>query len=368
MKIAIIGASAGYLPLCLKAKEMGLETICFAWDKGAVCKDVTDRFYPVSVLEKEKILAICREEQISAVVTNVAEVTAYTTAYVAESLGLRGNSAECIGRIQDKYQVRQLTNGIQGMGEVNCVRLRDIDSAKIKWPVVVKPSKGYGKVGVSYVESPNDLGEAIRYAGKENDILIERYIGGREFSVESISYEGKHYVIQITDKDSSGPPHFVEIGHHQPADFTPETAARIKSIIPKILDAVSFQNGASHIEVKEDKDGNLYLIEINPRGGGDELANTLVYQSTGYDYLKAMIDVALGRFSAPAKITDIACCGIYYLCAQTVANLEWFVGSDNKPWLLKKEILSTSPGMATGNFDRSGYLIYRSDHKIIPGD
>jgi hypothetical protein len=30
-KIAIIGASYLQLPLVLKAKEMGLETICFAW-------------------------------------------------------------------------------------------------------------------------------------------------------------------------------------------------------------------------------------------------------------------------------------------------------------------------------------------------
>ena len=43
-KIAIIGASYLQLPLVRRAKEMGVETICFAWEEGAVCKDFCDRF------------------------------------------------------------------------------------------------------------------------------------------------------------------------------------------------------------------------------------------------------------------------------------------------------------------------------------
>ena len=48
-KIAIIGASYLQLPLVEKAKEMGLETHCFAWSEGAVCKNVADYFYPISI-------------------------------------------------------------------------------------------------------------------------------------------------------------------------------------------------------------------------------------------------------------------------------------------------------------------------------
>ena len=46
--LAIIGASYLQLPLVKKAKEMGLRTICFAWEDGAVCKDVADKFYKES--------------------------------------------------------------------------------------------------------------------------------------------------------------------------------------------------------------------------------------------------------------------------------------------------------------------------------
>ena len=43
-KLAVIGASYLQLPLVRKAQEMGLEVHCFAWEDGAVCKDVADYF------------------------------------------------------------------------------------------------------------------------------------------------------------------------------------------------------------------------------------------------------------------------------------------------------------------------------------
>ena len=80
MKLAIIGASTGQFPLCKKAKDLGIETFCFAYDKGAVCKDVVDHFYPISIFEMDKIVAICRDLGIEGVVSNASDVTAEVVA------------------------------------------------------------------------------------------------------------------------------------------------------------------------------------------------------------------------------------------------------------------------------------------------
>lgn len=48
--LAVIGASYLQLPLVEKAKEMGLEVHCFAWAEGAVCKELADYFYPISIV------------------------------------------------------------------------------------------------------------------------------------------------------------------------------------------------------------------------------------------------------------------------------------------------------------------------------
>jgi hypothetical protein len=57
-KLAIIGASYLQRPLVEKCKEMGVYSICFAWEEGAVCKDLCDKFYPISTIDKDAILKV----------------------------------------------------------------------------------------------------------------------------------------------------------------------------------------------------------------------------------------------------------------------------------------------------------------------
>ena len=105
-RLAIIGASYLQRPLVLRAKEMGLYTICFAWEQGAVCKDLCDLFYPVSITEKEQILALCRKERIDGICTIASDVAAPTVAYVAQQMGLAGNSYEAALKAHDKHAMR----------------------------------------------------------------------------------------------------------------------------------------------------------------------------------------------------------------------------------------------------------------------
>ena len=70
-KIAIIGASYLQLPLVKKAKELGMEVHCFAWEEGAVCADYADFFCPISTIDKEKILEECKRKGIDGIVTEL---------------------------------------------------------------------------------------------------------------------------------------------------------------------------------------------------------------------------------------------------------------------------------------------------------
>ena len=68
--LAIIGASYLQLPLVEKAHSMGIKTLCFAWEEGAVCKNVCDKFFPISVVDRDAILKVCQEEKIDAITGN----------------------------------------------------------------------------------------------------------------------------------------------------------------------------------------------------------------------------------------------------------------------------------------------------------
>ncbi len=362
MKLAIIGASTGQLPLTLKAKELGHTVISFAWDNGAVCKEIADKFYPISILEKDKIVEACRQEGVQGVVSNASDLTSEIASYVANQLGLTANDYEKFQFVRDKAKVRELTNDIPGLCQVKSLLYKE--GVKVDFPCIVKPTVGSSKKGVSFVNNEEELKKAVAYAQEDKDavVLIEKFVGTREFSVESISYKGKHYIIQMTDKENDGAPHFVELSHHQPANLSEEIKAKLRQIVPEILSRVGLTNGASHIEMKLDQENNIYMIELNPRGGGDQFS-TLIRESVGYDYLKAMIDVALGIFEEP-KVSHKSYSGIYFLCKQRENRLKYFL--EKQPWEIAR---SYTPGTeltyATDNYTRNGYIIYKADKKIV---
>ena len=241
MKLAIIGAVLGQEMLCHKAREMQIETIGFAWEKGATCKHLFDKFYPISIYDTDKIIDICKKERIDGVVSNASEKTVDVVATVTDALGLRGGPLSTIKKIKDKTYTRQISNSVEGFTPIPFYkydgRKNDI------YPCVIKPCTAAAKRGVSFVHDEQEFEKALAYAQAEskNGVTIEAYIEGAEVSVESISFDGKHYVIQITDKDNSGAPHFVELGHHQPSALPENIQKKIRTAVPKLLDAVKFQ-------------------------------------------------------------------------------------------------------------------------------
>lgn len=363
--IAIIGASPGQRLLFGKAKELGLRTICFAWEKGAYSKDLADVFYPISIFETDKILKICKEEKVIGIVSTCSDITSEVVSKLTTEMGFHGIPFDSFLRLKDKSAVRSLLGDVKELSQIWSYTYSGQEPQS--YPCVVKPCTGASKLGVSFVKNVSQFAQAIKYAKESTDgnILVEQFIEGHEVSVESISYEGKHYVVQITDKDSTGAPHFVEIGHHQPSLLPAVIQDKIKRIIPQILDKTNIQNGASHVEMKISDNGEVYLIEVNPRGGGDEISNTLVGLSTDYDYVKSMILVAIGAFQEK-EIRNVSFAGIYYLCSQTKDYINFFKNADGKPWLVKKEVSSYELSEGTSNYNRNGYLIYKNKNKVLP--
>lgn len=365
--LAIIGASYLQLPLVKRAKQMGLHTICFAWAEGAVCKDEADEFYQISIVEKEQILSVCREKQIEGICTIASDLAAPTVAYVAEQLGLVGNSYEVAMRANNKYLMRQAFSaaGITCPAFRKITSYEQLDSGVLRFPVIIKPTDRSGSLGITKVERHEDLQNAVETAlncSFKHEAIVEEFIEGREISVEFISYHGVHYPLQITDKVTTGAPHFVELEHHQPADFTKEQYAQIYDLTKRVLDALGVTNGASHSEYKITKEGRIYVMEIGARMGGDFIGSDLVQLSTGYDFLKGVIDVALGRFEEPV-FGESHYAGVYFLCEET-KHLGSIIKEAKLPQIVRTEITDEVLRPVTCSADRSGYLIYRHAFKL----
>ena len=301
-KLVIIGANDFQNQLILKAKSLGYETHVFAWREDAIGEKTADFFYPVSIVEKEKILEECRKINPVGVCSIASDLAAITVNYVAESLGLPCNSTKYTAQQTNKYAMRKamVQAGIPCPRFIIADSSTDFDSTldDFSFPIIVKPTDRSGSRNIMKLESMEGVSKAVKEACEtsfEKKAIIEEYLTGEEYSMESISYNGRHHFLAVTKKFTTGAPHFIETGHRQPSDLSDEIVQKAIETIFKALDALHIENSASHAEFRVDESGNIKIIEIGARMGGDCIGSDLVYLSTGHDFVKMVIDVACGN-------------------------------------------------------------------------
>lgn len=297
--LAIIGASYLQLPLIEKAKEMGYTTHVFAWAADDVGEKAADVFYPISIIEKEKILKVCQDIEICGICSIASDVALITVNYVANAMGLPGNGLQSTIKSTNKHMMR---NAFEENGDPSPKSMlvdidTDLSKLSMDYPIIVKPTDRSGSRGIFKLDSAEGLDDAVKAAVEqsfERKALIEEYATGQEYSVEHISYEARHYFLALTQKFTTGAPHFIETGHLEPAPVSDEILNKVKDVVAHALDTLEIKNGASHSEIKIDDKGNIKIIEIGARMGGDCIGSDLVRYSTGYDFVKMVIQTACG--------------------------------------------------------------------------
>ena len=309
--LAIIGASYFQLPLIEKAKEMGYVTHVFAWAANDLGEIAADHFYPISITEVDKITDKCREIGICGICSIGTDLGNITVNYVANRLHLPGNTMECTKKSTNKFLMRQTFEKC-GDPSPKCVIIdenTDLASLNLSYPAIVKPTDRSGSRGIYKLENNNELESAViaaLNASFEKKVLIEEYVEGTEYSVEGISFNGNHHILAVTLKYTTGAPHFIETGHVEPAPIDGDLYKKIVKVVTHALDSLEIKNSASHSEIKIDSSGNIKIIEIGSRMGGDCIGSDLVHYSTGIDYVKAVIQVACGL--EPDLVPDSITC------------------------------------------------------------
>lgn len=370
-KLAIIGASYLQLPLVQKAREMGVYTICFAWVEGAVCKDYADEFYPVSITEKERICEICRDKGIDGVATIATDVAVPTVSHVASDLGLIGNSEVSAHLSTNKYAMRRAF-AVAGVSSPKFALVKSQSDAfaalgEMSFPVIVKPCDRSGSMGVTKIEDIGGLQVAVDAAlacSFCHEAVIEEFIeDAREISIEGISYGGEYYVLAVTDKVTTGAPHYVELGHHQPSDLPQPLIDEAIRQVKSGIKALGVEFGASHSELMITPDEQVSMTEIGARMGGDFIGSDLVSLSTGYDFLRGVIDVALGNFTPPA-FGEQKCSGVWFYSPDTPQVREIILNCEKHPEIVRCELHEDELKPLTRSADRAGYFIYQSKERV----
>lgn len=366
-RIAVFGAHENTSQCYQQAKALGYYIVGIAKPFSSKCRVYCDSVYEVSFSDESSVFEICKKEKVDGITSFTLESAVPFISKIAARLGLIANSLGCVERIKTKYAQRlafieadgyKYTPHFQLLKEAD-----DADICKVIYPCIVKPVDSGGSQGIFKVKNDKQLDDAIKQAKKKSrthSVIIEDFIDGREFSVEYLSYKGRHYFCQLTDKVTSGEPLFVEIAHHQPADVSYELLERIKDTVESALTALKIENSPSHTEIKLNSRNELFIIEIGARMGGDLITSHLVSLSTGIDFLAATLNIACGTFVEPKPVLN-KYAGVYLYSALTASLADYMHKRRTNKNIIEVNLEKEELDEVHSNADRSGYLLYQSE-------
>ncbi len=274
-------------------------------------RSTVDRFIEVPEITAESLIDLLRPIHRSSPVTALAcflESAILAAAVAADALGIPSNPVDAVRTARDKALTRQALerHGVPQPPWRLCSSLDDVVAFRDSLagaPIVVKPVTGAGSAGVRLIRNDADLRAAWDSIGglkwwalldnPENAVIAEAVLSGSEFSVEAMSVDGRHEIVAITGKLTTGEPEFVELGHWQPAELRLDQRDAVVNRTVEILDAIGHRTGPSHTEVMVDG-LNVGLIETHTRFGGDQIWE-LTQLTTGRHFATETIFALLGR-------------------------------------------------------------------------
>lgn len=366
-KVIIVGASAWQVPIIQKAKELGYQVGVVDYNPNAVGIPYADAFFNASTNDPEGVYQAALAFGADGLTSVATDMPMRSIAYTCEKMGLVGITPDVAERATDKaLMIRAFEQHNVPHPWYFVVENQDVASIKEKlsYPCICKPIDNSASRGVVIVENEEQLTAAITYSaenGRSGSVIVEELLRGEEISVEAFAVGGQPHVLAITDKLTTGSPHFVEMGHNQPSQFETNLREEITAVAAAAMKAVGIENGPAHIEMMITDRGPV-MIELGARLGGDFITTDLVPLSTGIDVLAATIQSACGQpVDLERKHNKAAV--IRYLEAEQYGILCGTEGFDEAmaiPGVIRVDMLKTegeTAGPITNSLDRVGYVI-----------
>lgn len=300
-RILVIGASILQLPAIRKAKELGYYVGTIDYNPNAVGVSYADEFFCVSTIDEDGVVNVAREFKPDGIVTLATDMPMRAVAKACEACDLPGIRYETAIKATDKGEMIKAfsEHGVAHPWFFVVAEPSELGEVieHVSFPCIMKPTDNAGSRGVVLCRDREEMKRNYEYAHHESRsgaVIIEEYLQGPEFSVEVMVIDGEPHVLQITDKLTTGAPHFVEMGHSQPTRQPCTVQEKIIDLAVRACKAVGINIGPAHVEMILTEAGPK-MVELGARMGGDCITTHLVPLSTGIDMVGCTISLACGE-------------------------------------------------------------------------
>lgn len=365
--ILLLGGSAQQVIAIRTAKEMGYRTVLCDYLPDNPGQYEADVFYNVSTTDVEAVYKVARTEKVKGILAYASDPAALPAAIVAERLGLPTNPSRSVEILGVKHEFRRFLrdNGFacpQIFTFSPDTPIQDVREGikDFRFPVVVKPTDSSGSKGVTTIDSPDSLADAIKMADSysRNKILIAEEFINRGFphviGGDIFISEGKIVLFgEMSCLRGNGGKGLIPVGEKKPSGLNELQTSKVHDELQRIITALDVKFGEMNIEILLDKDDNVHFLELGPRAGGNMIPIQLS-DAFGVDLIRANVATAMG-IEPDLKIAEKEGCFMTYVLNSDVDGI--FQGIDFsaeiEPYIYRKAIYK-SPGDSVEAFDGAG--------------
>lgn len=300
-KLLIIGGGFLQTFVIKKARAMGYEVHVVDGDPKAMGYQFANHYEVIDVKDEEGCLRYAREHQVDGVLTAATDFSVLAVSRVADKMGLPGLHYDAAKVIKNKAAYRNKLYEAKADDTGYAFELHTDEDIKetlktISFPVMVKPCDGSGSRGASKVERVEDFDKACQFAmsgSVTHRAIVEPFINGREYGVESFVDNGEIYILAVMQKDMTQPPYYAELGHAIPSGLPASLEQKVKDCVRKALIALNVNYGSVNMDLLITESGNVHIVDIGVRMGGNLIGSHIIPMGTGIDYMGNMIRAAV---------------------------------------------------------------------------
>ena len=304
-KIMILGGGVNQMPLIEAAKSCGYYVVLCDFSDYAPGVELADSFHLVSIIDAEAVLEVAKKENIDGIAANT-EAAMKVVAYVAENMQLVGNSVSAIETLASKKMFRKMQKecGMFAPSYFEVSTLAELNEkiGGMKFPVIIKPSESSGTRGTTKIASADETEkieqayELCRSFSRNDLVTVEEYIKMPSLTV----IEGDIFVnggeilwdgLFLTKRSAAAP--MIPMTYMFPIRLEEDRYERVKCDLAAAVKNSGIKHGQYNAEAYFTEEGELFIIEINARQGGNQIPRAIKHQS-GIDMDKLLVSTAVG--------------------------------------------------------------------------
>jgi biotin carboxylase len=298
--LVVLGGADGAITTLQAARRVGLRTICVDLRADAPAIPYADEFLNLSTRDIDRMAAVLStRDDVAGVVSPASDVNLPAQFALAERLGLpSGLSPDALKASVDKGFFRDTCDRL-GMPGPRFVQGTPAEvraaASRLTYPVIVKPTDSSGGRGISVCHSPAELDQAVDEAvgpSAAGIVIIEEYLAGDHYAAEAIVADGNIVLFALGSRTLTAAPHFVTLQHQMPSP--PELTDSVRAMLDQACTELGYRWGSLNADVLVTADGDIVLIELGARLGGNGSAELLGLVH-GLDVTETFVRMAVGE-------------------------------------------------------------------------